>query len=87
MRWLSNCAASFALALVVSPFAAAQQAHDLSPELAKIRAVQPKGDGHRDAVSAAQTKSIESGGESVNLLSQLVIGNNRPAACDGNGIV
>ena len=30
----------------------AQPAHDLSPELAKIRAVQLKGDGHRDAVAA-----------------------------------
>ncbi len=52
MRWLSLSAAAVALALVVASSVVAQQAHDLSPELAKIRAVQAKGDGHRDAVAA-----------------------------------
>jgi hypothetical protein len=44
------------LALSGSPVDA-QQAHDLSPELAKIRAVQAKGDGHRDAVDAMKKVS------------------------------
>jgi hypothetical protein len=34
------------------PVAAAEPAHDLSPELAKIRAVQPKGEGNREAAEA-----------------------------------
>lgn len=57
MRCLSWSAISFALALVVASHTVAQQAHDLSPELAKIRAVQAKGDGHRDAVAAMKIVS------------------------------
>lgn len=57
MRCLSWCAVSFALALVIPSHTVAQQAHDLSPELAKIRAVQAKGDGHRDAVAAMKKVS------------------------------
>jgi hypothetical protein len=57
MRCLSWSAVSIALALVVASHTVAQQAHDLSPELAKIRAVQAKGDGHRDAVDAMKKVS------------------------------
>lgn len=49
MRWLWS---AIALALFSPAFSAAQDSHDLSPELAKVRAVQAKGDGHRDAVAA-----------------------------------
>jgi hypothetical protein len=51
MRLLVCLAGTLLPALFVSASLAAD-AHDLSPELAKIRAVQPKGDGHKDAVAA-----------------------------------
>ncbi|WP_254512077.1 hypothetical protein [Anatilimnocola floriformis] len=57
MRLLSCSAAAVALAWLFSSAPAAEPAHDLSPELAKIRAVQPKGDGHRDAVAAMKKVS------------------------------
>lgn len=57
MSLRSRCLALVAGAVLVPlagpvPATWAQPAHDLSPELAKIRAVQLKGDGHRDAVVA-----------------------------------
>ena len=45
-------ALSCAVAAAASLIGNAAESHDLSPELAKIRAVQLKGDGHRDAVAA-----------------------------------
>lgn len=50
MRLRFHCLTLLAAASVSQ--VVAQPAHDLSPELAKIRAVQLKGDGHRDAVAA-----------------------------------
>lgn len=58
MRLMSFCLPLLALAMFVSDAVAAEPAHDLSPELAKIRAVQPKGDGHRDAVAAMKKVSV-----------------------------
>lgn len=48
---------ALALIIIFTTFASAQEARDLSPELAKIRAVQAKGDGHRDAVAAMKIVS------------------------------
>jgi hypothetical protein len=48
---------ALALTILFTTFASAQEPHDLSPELAKIRAVQAKGDGHRDAVAAMKIVS------------------------------
>src|SRR5689334_6507398 len=48
---------ALALPLIFTTIAAAQESHDLSPELAKIRAVQAKGDGHRDAIAAMKIVS------------------------------
>lgn len=56
MRLLVCLAGTILPALFVSASLAAD-AHDLSPELAKIRAVQPKGDGHKDAVAAMKKVS------------------------------
>lgn len=56
MRWIVCLAGMFAPAVLCSLSIAADE-HDLSPELAKIRAVQPKGDGHRDAVAAMKKVS------------------------------
>jgi hypothetical protein len=52
MRLLFWSQPMLGLALSACVAWAADPAHDLSPELAKVRAVQPKGDGHRDAVAA-----------------------------------
>jgi hypothetical protein len=57
MRLLSCSALIVALGMFIDSGAAQDAAHDLSPELAKIRAVQPKGDGHRDAVAAMKIVS------------------------------
>jgi hypothetical protein len=56
MRLFVCLAGTLLPAFFVSALLAAD-AHDLSPELAKIRAVQPKGDGHKDAVAAMKKVS------------------------------
>jgi len=56
MQWFVRLAGAVLPAFFVGASLAAD-AHDLSPELAKIRAVQPKGDGHKDAVAAMKKVS------------------------------
>ncbi|QDU25295.1 hypothetical protein ETAA8_03590 [Anatilimnocola aggregata] len=51
------CFAASGAALLWSVASAADPAHDLSPELAKIRAVQAKGEGNRDASLAMKKVS------------------------------
>ena len=39
---------------------------------------------HCDPVAAAQSELVESGGDRLYLPSQLIVGDNRPASCDGD---